>query len=109
MTAKQEINRYSGAVSGDFEYTGTWSESHRHQCEVDEIARLPHLWTIDERIQGIRAKRGEEASLIIKRDVDARRLELAKQGKLKSTSGNNSPRTSSKPSKPSSDSMASLF
>jgi hypothetical protein len=109
MTTKQQISRYSGAVEGDFEYTGTWSETHRHQCEVDEIARLPHLWNIDERIQGIRAKRGEEASLIIKRDVDLRRIELAKQGKLKTPSSGSPNRTSSKPSKSAGNSMDSLF
>lgn len=108
----QQINRYSGALSGAFEYTETWSEAHRHACEVDEIARLTHQWEVDERLQGIRAKRGEAAMTRIARDVTEHRNELVRQGKLRLPSATSAPapaKQSARPTKPSSDAIASLF
>lgn len=108
----QQINRYSGALSGNFEYTETWSEAHRHACEVDEIARLPQQWDVDARLQGIRAKRGEAAMARIARDVSEHRSELARQGKLRPPSAGGAPAPAKQParaSKPASDAIASLF
>lgn len=77
-TRKKQVDRYIGVIEGNFEYTATWSENHRHQCEVDEIARLPQQSEVDERLQAIRVKRGEAAMQAIAKDVKARRHELFK-------------------------------
>lgn len=64
------IDRYSGPITGDFEYTGTWSEQHRHQCEVNELAALKSYQDVADRITLIAAKRGKDAAARIEYEVN---------------------------------------
>lgn len=75
MQDTQVFSGYQSEIKGSFEYAGTWSEEHRHQCEVRSIAKLPDE-EIPERIKKIGDKRGQRAAEIMKRDVQAERYKI---------------------------------
>ncbi len=70
------IDRYSGPITGNFEYAGTWSEEHRHQCEVNELASLKSYQDVADRITLIAAKRGKDAASRIEQEVNAIRARV---------------------------------
>lgn len=72
MSQPQVFSGYQSEIKGSFEYSGTWSEEHRHQCEVRSIAALPND-EITERIKKIGDKRGERAAAQMTKDVNAQR------------------------------------
>jgi hypothetical protein len=76
----------AGSKSTNFEfdgipYAGTWSEAHRHDCELEELAMMSPS-DMGEQIERIKSKRGEVAAQQMNIAAMQKRSELVASGKI---------------------------
>jgi hypothetical protein len=87
MEQRQTSTDTSSPIRADFEYTGapytgSWSEEHRYNCELTELAMMTTSDREDQ-IARIKSKRGEDAAIKINMDVQEKRRELIANGTIK--------------------------
>ena len=65
-------------------YVGTWSEDHRYQCELRELAMMSP-GDLSDQIERIRSKRGQEAAQKAHIDATQKRRDLVASGDIPTT------------------------